>query len=127
MASSLDAFAVEKTGYKGVYHILHGIIDPLNNIGPDEIFIKELLDRVRTLSEENIFDDTDPIEIILATNSSMEGEATAMYITKLIREVGLTPSEIRLSRIARGLPVGGDIEYADDITLSKALDGRQEI
>ena len=126
----LDAFALEKTNYKGVYHVLHGIIDPLNNVGPEEIFIKELTDRLDNLISENSFDSVDtmkPIEVILAMNTNMEGESTAMYISKLIRERGLSSDKVKITRIARGLPVGGDIEYADDITLSRALDGRTEI
>lgn len=116
VASPLDAFAIEKSGYKGVYHVLHGIIDPLNNIGPEEIFINELIERLIDLEDA---------EVILATNSGMEGESTAMYITRLIKDKGL--DRVRITRIARGLPVGGDIEYADDVTLSRALDGRQEV
>lgn len=127
VASALDAFALEKTNFKGVYHVLHGIIDPLNNIGPDEIFVKDLLDRIQNLLNEKSFDNFDEpkeIEIILATNTSMEGESTAMYISKLIRESGFDNENVKITRIARGLPVGGDIEYADDITLSRALEGR---
>lgn len=120
VASALDAFAFEKTGFKGVYHVLHGIIDPLNNIGPDEIFIKELVDRVKLLAEEG------DAELILATNTSMEGESTAMYISKIIRDAGVPEEKVKITRIARGLPVGGDIEYADDITLSRALEGRSK-
>ena len=130
VAHPLDAFALEKTNYKGVYHVLHGIIDPLNNIGPEEIFVKELIDRLDNLISENSFDSVDamkPIEVILAMNTNMEGESTAMYIAKLIREKGLDSDKVKVTRIARGLPVGGDIEYADDITLSRALDGRSEI
>ncbi len=131
VASPLDAFALEKTNFKGVYHVLHGIIDPLNNIGPDELFVKELLDRIDNLlnesSLENIIDNDLIIEIILATNTSMEGESTAMYISKLIREKFVDENKIKITRIARGLPVGGDIEYADDITLSRALEGRSSV
>lgn len=117
VSNPLDAFAIEKTGFKGVYHVLHGIIDPLNNIGPEELFVRELKDRVLATSDKHV-------EVILATNTSMEGEATAMYISKMLRESGLGEDKLKISRIARGLPVGGDIEYADDITLSRALDGR---
>jgi len=130
VASALDAFALEKANFKGVYHVLHGIIDPLNNIGPDEIFVKDLLDRIdNLLNEKSIdnFDEPKEIEIILATNTSMEGESTAMYISKLIREEGYSDEQIKITRIARGLPVGGDIEYADDITLSRALEGSPSI
>ncbi len=119
VASPLDAFALEKTGYKGVYHVLHGIIDPLNNVGPEELFIEDLLGRVKNIEGEG--------EVILATNTSMEGESTAMYVTKLLRDGALDENKIKITRIARGLPVGGDIEYADDITLSRALDGRIKV
>ena len=117
VASPLDVFALEKAGYKGLYHVLHGVIDPLNNIGPDEIFINSLIKRLNY----------DVQEIILATNTTMEGESTAMYITKLIREEGYTSNDIKVTRLARGLPVGGDIEYADDVTLSRALEGRMSM
>ncbi|AHB40439.1 TPA: recombination protein RecR [candidate division WWE3 bacterium] len=130
VANPLDSFALERTGFKGTYHVLHGIIDPLNNIGPEEIFIKELIDRVAALSGEVSFEninDPEIIEIIIATNMSMEGESTAMYISKMLRERGLDGSRVKISRIARGLPVGGDVEYADDITLGRALEGRFEI
>jgi recombination protein RecR len=121
----LDLLAIEKTGFKGVYHVLHGLIDPLNNIGPEEIFIDDLKSRM-----VDLVNDTDRIltnsniEVILATNTSMEGEATAMYIAKVLREAGLSEDDVKITRIARGLPVGGDIEYADDITLSRAFEGR---
>lgn len=119
VAGPMDVFAVEKAGYKGLYHVLHGVIDPLNSIGPEELYINDLIDRVR-----NYDDPTEVLEIILATNSSMEGESTAMYISKLLRDTGFGPEKVKLSRIARGLPVGGDIEYADEITLSRAIEGR---
>ncbi|HSX39154.1 MAG TPA: recombination mediator RecR [Candidatus Saccharimonadales bacterium] len=118
VASPLDVFALEKTGYKGVYHVLHGVIDPLNNIGPDEIFINELINRLK---------DKSSVEIILATNTSMEGESTAMYIVKLIRDQGYGEDQVTITRIARGLPVGGEIEYADDNTLNRALEGRLKV
>ncbi len=112
----LDVLALEKSGkYKGVYHVLHGRIDPLNNIGPEEIYIKQLLNRV-TGGEAT--------EVVLATNPTMEGEATAMYIDKQIK--GLNPT-LRITRIGRGLPIGADIEYADEITLQRAMEGRSEI
>lgn len=114
----LDVLALEKSGkYKGLYHVLHGSIDPLNNIGPDEIYIQPLLDRIKN--------DTSGIkEIILATNPTMEGEATAMYIAKQLKTLG---KELRITRIGRGLPVGADLEYADDITLQRAMEGRSEV
>ncbi|MBU1031909.1 recombination mediator RecR [Patescibacteria group bacterium] len=108
----LDVLALEKSGYKSLYHVLHGVISPLENIGPDEIHIKELLPRLK---------DGKVKEIILATNPTMEGEATAMYIQRLIQPLG-----VKITRIARGLPVGSDLEYADETTLSRALEGRKE-
>lgn len=111
----LDVLALEKNGnFKGIYHVLHGKIDPLNNIGPDEIFISSLLQR---LKREDIK------EVILATNPTMEGEATAMYIAK---QVKAQKQDIKITRIGRGLPVGADLEYADDITLQRAMEGRSE-
>ncbi len=115
----LDVLALEKNGkYKGVYHVLHGKIDPLNNIGPDEIYISPLLSRLKS-------DDSQISEVILATNPTMEGEATAMYIQKQIRTID-NSSMLKVTRIGRGLPVGGDLEYADDITLQRAMEGRSE-
>lgn len=108
----LDVLAVEKAQYKGLYHVLHGVISPLENIGPDQLHIRELLPRLK---------DGKVKEIILSTNPTMEGEATAMYIQRLISSLG-----VRITRIARGLPVGGDLEYADETTLSRALEGRKE-
>ena len=109
-----DVAAMERTHeYKGVYHVLHGSISPMNGVGPDDIKIKELLSR---LMEGNIK------EVILATNPRVEGEATAMYISKLIKPMG-----INATRIAHGIPVGGDLEYTDEITLTKALEGRRKI
>lgn len=113
----LDVIALEKNGkYNGLYHVLHGRIDPLNNIGPDEIFIKQLFDRLSNGSKDIVS------ELILATNPTMEGEATAMYITKELRMKNL---EFKITRIGRGLPIGADIEYADEITLQRAMEGRQ--
>ena len=110
-----DVIAMERTHeFKGTYHVLHGSISPMNGIGPEDIKIKELLNRLT--GEEKIK------EIIIATNPRVEGEATAMYLSKLIK-----PFEIKVTRIAHGVPVGGDIEYADEITLTKALEGRREI
>jgi len=99
--------------FKGMYHVLHGSISPMNGIGPDEIKIKELLSRLM---------DGKVKEVILATNPRVEGEATAMYISKLIKPLG-----IKATRIAHGIPVGGDLEYTDEVTLSKALEGRREL
>jgi recombination protein RecR len=112
-----DVLSIEKTGkFKGLYHVLHGVIDPLNNVGPDEIYISDLVGRVRSKGDE-------VREIILATNPNMEGEATAMYIQK---QLSVHSSQITVTRLAHGLPVGADIEYADDLTLSRALEGRRE-
>src|SRR5574344_976207 len=109
-----DLIAIEKTNeYKGLYHVLQGLISPMDGIGADDIRIKELLTRV---TNENIE------EIILALNPSVEGEATSLYLTKLIKPFG-----IKVSRIAFGLPVGADLEYADEITIAKAIEGRREI
>lgn len=109
-----DIIAMEKTHeFKDVYHVLHGSISPMNGIGPDDIKIKELLARLM---------DGQVKEVILATNPRVEGEATAMYLSKLIKPLGIT-----VTRIAHGIPVGGDLEYTDEITLTKALEGRREL
>jgi len=109
-----DMAAYEKTGrYEGIYHVLHGAISPMLGIGPNDIKLKELMTR---LSEEEIQ------EVIIATNSSLEGETTAMYISKLIK-----PTGIKVTRIASGVPVGGDLEYIDEVTLLRALEGRIEL
>ena len=109
-----DVIAMEKTHeFKGVYHVLHGSISPMNGIGPEDIKIKELLERLKQNEVK---------EIILATNPRVEGEATAIYLSKLIKPLG-----IKVTRIAHGIPVGGDLEYTDEVTLSKALEGRREL
>ena len=109
-----DVLAMERTHeFSGVYHVLHGSISPMNGVGPDDIKIKELLSRIM---EGNVK------EIILATNPRVEGEATSMYISKLVKPLG-----VKVTRIARGIPVGGDLEYTDEITLTKALEGRSEL
>ena len=111
--NSRDLAAYEKTEkYEGVYHVLHGAISPMLGIGPDDIRLKELMKRLQG----------DVEEVIIATNSSLEGETTAMYISKLIKPIG-----IRVSRIASGVPVGGDLEYIDEVTLLRALEGRVEL
>ena len=120
----LDVLALEKNGkYHGIYHVLHGKIDPLNNIGPDEIRIGELVRRVRAASADG---SGEPMEIILATNPTMEGEATAMYLAKQLKngEPRAESGELKISRIGRGLPTGADLEYADPTTLDRAMDGR---
>jgi recombination protein RecR len=121
VSGPLDVFAIEKTGFKGVYHVLHGVIDPLNNVGPEELFLEELKTRAEKLASQNM---PELPEIVLATNTGMEGEATSLYIVKMLRDAGLSTDKLKITRIARGMPVGGDIEYADDITLSRALEGR---
>ena len=110
----IDILPLERTKkFRGLYHVLHGVISPGDGIKPEDLHIRELLDR---LAANSI------IEVILATNPNMEGEATSMYIQRLISPMG-----IRVTRLARGLPFGGDLEYADDITLSRAMEGRQEM
>jgi recombination protein RecR len=110
----LDIVALEKTGtYRGRYHVLHGVISPLDGVGPSQLKINTLLDRVQT---------TEPAEIILATNATVEGETTALYIARQ-----LLPFGVKSTRLAQGMPVGADVEYADQVTLSRALSGRTEI
>jgi len=110
----LDILAIERSGgYHGLYHVLHGAISPLEGVGPEDLRIPELLARLR---------DGRVGEVILATNPNLEGEATAMYLLRQIEPLGL-----RVTRLARGLPVGGDLEYADEVTLARALEGRQEM
>jgi recombination protein RecR len=110
----LDILALERShSYQGLYHVLHGAISPMDGIGPEDLKMKELLQRLRS---------DEVSEIILATNPNLEGEATAMYLTRLLRPLG-----VKVTRLARGLPVGGDLEYADDVTLARALEGRQEM
>ena len=110
-----DATAVENTHeYKGVYHVLHGAISPLNNVGPDDLTVKELIARFSGDNEIN--------EIIMATNPTVEGDATAMYLSRLLKPMG-----VKITRLAYGIPVGGDLEYADQVTLARALEGRNEL
>ena len=110
----LDVLALERTHcYRGLYHILHGVISPMNGIGPEDLKLKELLPRLR---------DSEVQEVIIATNPTLEGEATAMYIQRQIAQLSL-----KVTHLARGLPVGGDLEYADELTLSRAFQGRQEL
>jgi len=106
--------ALERAGFKGVYHVLGGVISPINGIGPDDLRIAELIERIRKNSDKIK-------EVILATNPSLEGEATAVYIAERIKS-----PRIKITRLARGLPVGGDLEYADELTLSRSLEGRRE-
>ena len=110
---ALDVLALERTGvYKGLYHVLHGVISPMNGIGPDDLKIQPLLGRIKVGGVQ---------EVILATNPNLEGEATSMYLHSLLSPLGL-----KVSRPARGLPVGGDLEYADQVTLGHAIEGRQD-
>lgn len=109
-----DLWAIEKTGgFKGVYHVLGGSLSPLDGRGPDQLTAKALLRRMETEGVK---------EVILATNPNVEGEATAMYLSRLLK-----PLAVRVTRLARGLPIGGDLEYADEVTLSKAIEGRREV
>lgn len=109
-----DMLAFERTKeYNGLYHVLHGLISPMDSIGPDQIYIRELLQRVQKGGVQ---------EVIMATNPTVEGEATAMYIAKLLKPFG-----VKVTRLAFGIPVGGDLEYADEVTLYRALEGRSEI
>lgn len=110
----LDVLALERTrGFKGLYHVLHGVISPVDGVGPEDLKIRELLARLREGAVR---------EVILATNPNLEGEVTAMHLQRLIAPLG-----IRVTRIARGLPVGGDLEYADEVTLTRALEGRRDM
>ena len=112
VSEPLDVVSLEKTGYKGLYHVLGGYISPVEGVGPDDLFITELITRLKKNKVK---------EVILATNPNLEGETTALYLSRLIQ-----PLDIRITRIARGLPVGGDLEYADEVTLSRSLEGRRE-
>jgi recombination protein RecR len=110
----LDILALERThSYNGLYHVLHGVISPMDGVGPEHLKVEELLERLKGGSVQ---------EVILATNPNLEGEATAMYLGRLLRPLG-----VRVTRLARGLPSGADLEYADDLTLTRALEGRQEV
>jgi recombination protein RecR len=111
---ALDILALERAGsFKGRYHVLHGVINPMEGIGPEHLRLRELLERTKT---------GEVTEVIMATNPSLEGEATAMYVQRL-----LSPLGVRVTRLARGLPSGADLEYTDDVTLARALEGRQEV
>lgn len=121
----LDVIAFERSGkYKGVYHVLHGSINPLENIGPDEIFIQALLERI-TNNQSPIIK-----EVIIATNPTMEGEATSMFLAKqlkMINDKSITGVAVKISRLGMGIPTGADLEYADDVTLTQALEGRRSL
>jgi recombination protein RecR len=110
----LDILAIERTrGYRGLYHVLHGSISPMEGVGPEQLKVRELLERLRDNSVK---------EIIMATNPNLQGEATSMYVSRLLQPLG-----VKVTRLARGLPMGGDLEYADDLTLARALENRQEL
>jgi recombination protein RecR len=112
----LDVVAIERThGFRGLFHVLHGVISPSDNVGPEDLKIAELLARIRDV-------DTEVAEVIVATNPNLEGEATSMYLSRLLRPLG-----IRVTRLASGLPAGADLEYADNLTLGRALEFRQEV
>jgi recombination protein RecR len=114
VAEAKDVYALERTGaYRGRYHVLGGLISPMDGIGPAQLRVKELIERVAA---------EDPAEVIVATNPNAEGEATALYLSKLI-----SPSGVSVTRLAYGLPIGGDLDYADEVTLAKALDGRRAL
>jgi len=118
----LDVLAFEKTGkYKGLYHVLHGAINPLENIGPDEIYTQDLLDRIKTHSVKA----SRVKEVIIATNPTMEGEATSMFLAKELKR--LEKKSFKITRLGMGIPTGADLEYADEVTLSQALQGRRDI
>lgn len=111
---ALDVLAMERvSSYRGLYHVLHGVLNPMDGIGPEDLRLRELLERLK---------DGTVVEIIMATNPSLEGEATAMYIQRLVGPLG-----VKVTRLARGLPSGADLEYTDDVTLARAFEGRQEI
>ncbi len=124
----MDVWAIEKSGsFNGLYHVLHGVIAPLENIGPEDLRINELLKRLRGSTPKaqpkpsGVEPQNEVKELILATNPSMEGEATAMYIQRLIKSLG-----IKITRIARGIPIGAELEYADEVTIRRALEGRKD-
>jgi recombination protein RecR len=110
----LDILAIERTrGFRGMYHVLHGVLSPMEGVGPDDLKLNQLVARLR---------DGGVHEVIMATNPNLEGEATAMYVSRLLQPMG-----IRVTRLARGLPAGADLEYADDVTLARALEHRQDV
>lgn len=112
--SPLDQLAIEQSDkYNGLYHVLHGAIDPLNNIGPDQLYLGDVVNRLEGVTE-----------LILATNPTMEGESTALYIREIVENLGL---ELKITRIGHGLPIGADIEYADGVTIARALEGRRSL
>lgn len=117
----LDLIAIEKSGYKGVYHVLHGVINPLAGIGPEEIFIPQLINRVSKLIDTGSYS----IEVIVATGTSLEGDMTSMYINREINKQ--FEDKIKITRIGKGLPIGADIEFADEQTISDALNGRVKV
>ena len=126
VSTPLDLISMERAGFKGKYHVLHGVIDPLNGVGPEELFIDDLVQRVGNIvknKNDQTLEENSPSELVLALSTSLEGESTALYILKLVRD-SFPVEKVKVTRLARGLPVGGDVEYADEVTLSKALEGR---
>jgi len=123
VAQPQDVVAIERTGgYRGRYHVLHGVLSPLDGIGPDDLRVTELVARCADGARNGAGGDQAIREAILATSPSVEGEATAVYLAKLLRPLG-----VRASRIATGVPIGGELEYADQVTLARAIDGRREM
>jgi len=123
VAQPQDVVAIERTGgYRGRYHVLHGVLSPLDGIGPDDLRVTELVSRCAGRGEGPLGGDQAIREAILATSPSVEGEATAVYLAKLLRPLG-----VRATRIATGVPIGGELEYADQVTLARAIDGRREM
>jgi recombination protein RecR len=113
----LDIVALERTGqFNGIYHVLHGVLSPVDGVGPEQLKMGELVERAQRAKDEGV-----ELEIIIATNPSLEGETTAMYLTRMLK-----PLAVKVTRIARGLPAGGDLDYADEVTLTRALQGRSE-
>jgi recombination protein RecR len=122
VAQPTDLLAIERGGsYRGRYHVLHGVLSPLDGVGPEDLRISELLHRLDPAAK-------DPVsEVILATSPNVEGEATAMYLARLIKPLGTRESPIKVTRIASGVPIGGELEFVDQVTLTRALDGRREV
>lgn len=117
-----DVIAIERTKeYNGLYHVLHGLISPMNGVGPDQLYVKELLARLKEF-QTDAPNNSQVAEVIMATNPTVEGEATAMYLARLLKPMG-----IRVTRLAYGIPVGGNLEFADEVTLYRAIEGRSEI
>jgi recombination protein RecR len=122
VSEALDVVSIENTHqFKGTYHVLHGALSPMDGIGPNDLKINELIDRIK----QKLSDDSASLELVLATNPSVEGEATALYIQRQFMNFNFPESKLKITRIARGIPIGGELEYADYVTLTKAMEGRQ--